>query len=120
MASSDNFENTLALVAPAGGVTAGTMAIDVNTRQVVLPMTSATSGNTFTAKVMGRIKSAPVISTMTGVQGASIAYATATSNFTYPTTGTTVNVQGILAANFAAGGTTADIILDLPRSYVAP
>lgn len=121
MASSDNFEGTLSLATPSGGVTAGTVIIDATTRVVMLPMTTtAVTTVNFVARVAGRIKSAPVISTMTGVQGASVQWSTSTSNFVYPTTGTTAQVQAVLCANFATGGTTADVILDMPRAYIAP
>jgi hypothetical protein len=55
MATSDNFEGTLAMVAPAGGVTVGTPVYNSTSKQVCLPMTAATSGNTYSAKVVGLV-----------------------------------------------------------------
>jgi hypothetical protein len=105
-----NFEGTLPLVAAAGGATAGTMHFDVTRKVLSLPMSSATSGNSFVGLVQGLIRGVPV-HTGALVAGARMVWATGTSRL-IPATGSTTNAYA--AAAKAAGGTTGDFALVLP------
>lgn len=120
MASSDNFENTLEMTAPAGGVTVGTMVFDATLRVLVLPLTTATSGNTYCAKVAGKVLSVPVVSTAAYSQGQALAWSTTSTALGAITTGTTANSQAVAAAAIASGATTGDVILRFPQAFVAP
>jgi predicted RecA/RadA family phage recombinase len=118
MATSDNFEGTLAMVAPAGGVTVGTPVYNSTSKQVCLPMTAATSGNTYSAKVVGLVKTVAKLTGVAWVQGRSLRWISSTSRFAV-TTATTQISQGSAAAAAAAGDTTGDVILRFPVPGVA-
>lgn len=119
MPSKGNFEGTLQLLAPAGGVTAGTFVF-VSTslnRQLVLPLTSATSGNYYTALVEGYVKDAPVSTTCAATTGGvPLRWFTTVSKFKHLTAAS--NAQAYSVGTITAGATTADVILHFPTSVV--
>lgn len=112
MATSDNFEGTLAMVAPAGGAVVGTPIYNSTSKLVCLPMTAATSGNTYTGKVNGLIKTTAKLTGVAWVQGQPLRWLT-TNRWAKTTINTHVS-QGVAAAAAAAGDTTGDVILRFP------
>jgi hypothetical protein len=114
MATSHDFDETLSYAAPAGGATAGTMLYNATSKMVVLPLTTATSGNTFTAKIRGLVKGAPrstAVSTAWTV-GIGLAWVTATSKFKIATAASLAAAQA--AAVTGTTDTTGDVILIFP------
>lgn len=109
MATSSNFEGTMELTAPAGGVTVGTLVYNSTSKMVVLPMTAATSGNTYTAKVVGLVKSVLKVTGAAWTQGRSLSW---TSTKFKSCTGSTSQATAFNAA--ASGDTTGDVILRFP------
>lgn len=120
MATSDNFDDTLPLIAPVGGQTVSTMFFDANTRLLALATTAAASGLQFAGKVFGRVADCPVVSTVTITQGQSLAWLTTTNNLSTSATGVNANSHAIAAYSQAAGGTTVDVILTFPRAFLFP
>lgn len=118
MAASNNFEDTLAMVAPAGGAVVGTPIYNSTAKNVVLPMTAATSGNTYSAKVLGLVTGAAKLTGVAWVQGRPLRWISSTSKFAV-TTATTQVSQAVAAAAAAAGDTTGDVILRFPVPGVA-
>ena len=119
MPSKGNFEGTLRLLAPAGGVTAGTMIFvaTARNRYAVLPMTSATSGNTYVGMVEGYVKDAPVSTTCTATTGGvPLTWLTTVGKFKQLTAAT--NAQALSVGTISSGATTADVILRFPASIV--
>jgi hypothetical protein len=107
--------------APAGGVTAFTLKmLDTQDRSVVLPLATATSGNTFPALVAGDLDGAPIATTVACVHGAPLAWSTTNSNFAEVATGTSANTQAVADAVIASGSTTASLILRFPTVFAAP
>lgn len=110
MPRSDNFEDTIQVLAPTGGVVAGTM-YRINGR-LCMAMTSADAGDNFTAKITGRISGAPKYGA-TGQAMASLSrpYWDATNKrFTASSTGN--KDHGVIVAEAAtATATTVDVIL---------
>lgn len=120
MPASDNFECTLEFVAPAGGVTAGTMVFVTANRNLILPMTTATSGNTYTGKVMGKVTGIAVTATQAMVAGTPLAWNTTNTLLAAIASGTTANAQAIAATAIAASASTTDVILIFPQAVVTP
>lgn len=120
MASKSNYEGTVVAVAPAGGVTAGTVVFNASYRTLLLPLTSATSGATYTALADGCVVSAPVASAAAYAAGQSLAWSTANSNLGAIVTGTTANAHAFPISAVASGATTADVVIHLPRAVVVP
>lgn len=87
MASSDNFDETMEFVAPAGGATAGTLIVEATTLKVTLPLISATSGNNYTGKCFGRIDGVTKSSATAFLAGAAL----------------TIKTDGVAYARTAAG-----------------
>jgi hypothetical protein len=115
MPSKGNFAGTLQLLAPAGGVTAGTMIFvaTARNRYAVLPMTTATSGNTYTGLVEGYVKDAPVSTLCAATTGGvPLIWLTTVGKFKHVTAAG--NTQAISVGTITAGATTADVILRLP------
>jgi hypothetical protein len=109
------------LTAPAGGVTAFTLLmLDTQDRPVVLPLATATSGNTFPAMVEGGIAGAPINTTVACVHGAPLAWSTANSNFAEVATGSTANTQAVADQVIATSTATASLILRFPTAFLAP
>ncbi len=111
MATSHDFEGALSFIAPAGGVTAGTLIVNSTTKAAIYPLTTAASGVAYSGKVFGLIKGVPRVTTTDWIVGMRLAHdGTA---FVVTTTGA-ASVVG-WAAN-AATATTGDVILTLPES----
>lgn len=108
------------MTAPAGGVTAFTLLCDATDRTVVLPLATATSGNTYPALVAGGIAGAAIATTVSGGHGLPLAWSTANSNFAEIASGTTANAQAVLDAVVTSGTATASLILRFPAAYAAP
>jgi hypothetical protein len=115
--TSDNFENTITLVAPAGGATTGTLIYNATTKVVAYPLTTATSGSDYVAKVVGRLNGVAVESVAAMAAGTPLTYKTATSNFGPITTGTTGILNAWLAAPSVSTVLTGDVILCLPSGH---
>lgn len=120
MATSGNFEQTMTLVAPAGGVTAFTLSFNTTSRVISLPLQTATSGNSYVGKVVGFVGTAPVASVAAMVAGQPLTWSTANTNFTPVVTGTTAVVHAWLAAPSVSTTLTGDVILTLPTAVVLP
>ncbi len=118
--TSDNFEGTIQQVALAGGATVGTMHFETTSRLPSLPMTTATSGNTFIGKVMGLVRSAPVASAAAIKAGMALNWNTTTNLYTPIVTGTTAIVNAYAFGAIAISSTTGDVILCLPTAIVLP
>lgn len=116
MPTSNNFEGTMELTAPAGGVTAGTMSYNSTSKMVVLPMTTATSGNTYTGKVMGLVKTVPKLSGAAWTVLRSLTWVSSTSKFKSSTGGAS---QAVAFNAAASADTTGDVILRLPCTGLA-
>lgn len=109
------------LTAPAGGVTAFTLLmLDTQDRPVVLPLATATSGNTFPALVEGGIAGAAVNTTVACVHGAPLAWSTTNSNFAEVATGSTANTQAVADQVIVTSTATASLILRFPTAFLAP
>lgn len=108
------------MTAPAGGVTAFTLLCDATDRTVVLPLATATSGNSYPALVEGGIAGAAIATTVSGGQGLPLAWSTANSNFAEVASGTSANTQAVLDAVITSGTATAALILRFPTVYAAP
>lgn len=115
---SSNFEETLEMTAPAGGAVVGTPIYNSTSKVVSLPMTAATSGNTYTGKVTGMVRAMAKLTGVAWVQGRSLRWISSTSKWAV-TTATTQVSQGSAAATQAAGDTTGDVILRFPVPGVA-
>ena len=116
-ATADNFEGTITRVAPAGGATAGTLIYDSTMRALFLAMTTATSGNNYTAKAFGLIRGAPVSSAAAVLGGFPLTWSTATSKFAKATSAATTFIQGWANSGVASGSTTIDVVLTLPVGW---
>jgi hypothetical protein len=111
MPTSDNFEQTLALTAPAGGAVVGTLILAATSNMVILPMTAATSGNTYTGKVVGLVKSVIKKSNAAWVVGDSLRFTG--TKFARTTINTQVS-QATAAAAATSGAIVGDVILRFP------
>jgi hypothetical protein len=118
--TSHDFSDTLPLVAPAGGTTAGTVIFNTTTRNFIFPLETVTSGSTYIGKVRGLLKGVAIESVAAMAAGTPLEYQTATSNFGPVTSGTTATIQAWLAAPSVSTVLTGDIILTMPVSYTAP
>lgn len=118
MASSDNldYDIAIALTAPAGGVTAGTLVYNSTSKAVVLPMTTATSGNTYTGKIIGLVRSAPKLSGAAWTVLRSLTWVSSLSKFKSSTGGAS---QAVAYSAAASADTTGDVILRLPCTGLA-
>lgn len=106
MASSDNYEDTLELVAPTAGVVAGT-CIRIG-GIVCLPLLTAAATVAFPAKTTGRIKAATA-ATAAWVAGDKLYWDNAAAAFTKTATGNTA--CGYAAAIKASATLTGDVLL---------
>lgn len=109
MATSHDFEGALSFVAPAGGATAGTLIVDSTTKAVILPLTTATSGNSYVGKCSGRVNGVARLTATDWIAGMRLAH-----DGTAFTTVTTGAVACVAHAAAAATATTGDVILHLP------
>jgi hypothetical protein len=119
MPSKSNYEGTLRLLAPAGGVTAGTMVFvaTARNRYAILPMTTATSGNFYTGMIEGYVKDAPVSTLCAATTGGvPLLWLTTVAKFKHLTAAG--NAQALSVTTITAGATTADVILRFPSSIV--
>lgn len=109
--SSHDFEGAITRVAPASGVTAGSVYSDTTDKVVYLALLTATSGSNFSAKVEGRVNGVAKISGTAWTAGQALAHdGTA---FTHVVTGTVrVIANAAIAATSAA--VTGDVILRMP------
>jgi len=112
MATSHDWDGTLRLVAPAGGITAGDISNDATDKVVSLALTTATSGNAYTGKVQGLVKGVSRVTGTAWTAGQRLAITTG-SKFTHVTSGAIVVAHAAAAA--ASADTTGDVILCLPN-----
>ena len=120
MATKGNFEGTATLVAPAGGSTTGTLIFDATTRNLILPMTTATSGANYTGLIMGLMRSVPVSATVALAVGQPLAWGTTNSTFTQCATGATGVCHGYAAAPIGTADATGDVYVIPPAAFVRP
>lgn len=118
--TSHDFCDTLTLVAPAGGATAGTPIFNATTRLYIFPLSTAASGADYVGKVRGLLKGVALESVAAMATGTPLEYQTATSNFGPVTTGSTATIHGWLAAPSVSTVLTGDIVLTMPSAFVAP
>ncbi len=111
MATSHDYDGNIIRVAPASGVTAGTVYADATDKVVYLAMTTAISGANFSAKVEGRVNGVAANTAAAWTAGQPLAYATS-SGFTHIITGAVIVAHAAAARAIAA--TTGDVILCLP------
>lgn len=115
MATSENFDETMEFVAPAGGATAFTPIVEATTLKVTLPFFSATSGQNYTGKCVGGVGGITKSSATAFLAGAAL----------------TIKTDGVAYASSAAGiinayamgpavstATTMDVVLCLPIAVV--
>lgn len=112
MATSHDYDGTIRRVAPTGGATAGNIVNDTTDFVCALALTTATSGNSYTAKVEGLVKSVAKVSGAAWTAGQALAYSSGSSAFTHVITGAHVVAHAAAAA--ASADTTGDVILCLP------
>lgn len=111
MPSSDNFDDALVFVAPAGGSTTGTLIIFTAAQGLaVLPLETKTSGLDFSGKCSGRVKGVTA-TTVAWITGEALVITTAGSAAA-ATAGAFSNAYA--AAAKAATATTGDVILRAP------
>lgn len=113
MATSHDWSGCLEFVAPAGGATAGTMIRNSTTLALILPMTTATSGNSYTGKIAGRVNGVARLTATDWIVGMPLSH----DGTAFSTVKTGVAIVAH-AAN-AATATTGDVIL-CPPSAVTP
>ena len=109
MATSSNFEGTMELTAPAGGVVVGTLYYNSTSKAVDLAMTAAASGATFTGKITGLVKTVLKATGAAWTVNRSLSWTTTKFK---SCTGSTSQATAFNAA--ASGDTTGDVILRLP------
>lgn len=110
MPRSDNFQSTIPLLAPTGGVIAGTLYRVGNA--LALAMTTVAAGVFFSAKVTGIVRAAPKLgATGQAVAAGAIVYWDNTNKrFTVNTTG--MKNHGVTVVTPAtAAATTVDVLL---------
>jgi predicted metal-dependent phosphotriesterase family hydrolase len=112
---SSNFDDTLELTAPAGGAAVGTPIYNSTSKLVSYPMTAATSGNLYTGKVNGMIKSARKLSGVAWVAGQALRFVSSTSKWAKTTINTHVT-QGTAAADATSADIYGDVILRFPSA----
>lgn len=110
---SDNFDDTLNLTAPAGGAAVGTPIYNSTSKLVSYPMTAATSGNTYTGKVNGRVNSIRKLTGVAWVAGQPLRWISSLSKWSKTTINTHVS-QGVAAADAASADLYGDVILRFP------
>lgn len=110
MPTPSNDNGQIRLLAPTGGVTAGTF-YRINGR-LVLAMTSASAGEYFTARLTGRIDGAPAhgATGKSAAAGAKAYYDAGNNRFTPSSTGMKDH-DAIFAEPKSATATTCDVIL---------
>ncbi len=110
MATSHDYDGTLAFIAPnSGGATAGTIYKISATSAAVLALTTAVSGLAFTGKIAGRVNGVTT-TTVTWTAGQRL-----THNGTSFSTLTSVLAVVAHAAAAKTGATTGDVILCPPQ-----
>jgi hypothetical protein len=102
------------LVAPAGGATAGTIIYDSTSLVVVLPMTTATSGSTYTGKVIGRVNSVAKVSGTAWVGGAALTWVSSSSAFQITVSGSGQTTQAVAFGAASSAAVTGDVVLRHP------
>jgi predicted RecA/RadA family phage recombinase len=108
MATSDNYNGIIALVAPTGGVTAGTFKVIQGV--ICLPLDTASAAASFAALIWGRVKNAPKKAGATWTAGQKLYWSTGDSAFTPSATGNTD--YGVRAAAAAASAdTVGDVVI---------
>lgn len=117
MATSDNFEGTMALTAPAGGATTGNIIYNATSKLVVMAMTTATSGNTYTGKGNGLIRNSIKLSGTAWVSGQSLRWLSSVSKWAKTTINTHVS-QGVAYGDATSAAILADVVLRFPVAGV--
>lgn len=117
MATSDNFEGTMPLTAPAGGATTGTLIMNATSKLVSMPMTTVTSGNTYTGKVVGLIRNSTKLSGVAWVSGQSLRWLSSTSKWAKTTINTHVS-QGTAYGDATSAAILGDVVLRFPVAGV--
>lgn len=107
-----NTDDTISMAAPAGGVTAGTLLFNATTKSVSLPMTTATSGNTFSNKILGRVNTVPKSTAAAWLGGQPLNWVSSSSAFKIYTAAGVIHARA--AADATAAATTGDVILITP------
>jgi predicted RecA/RadA family phage recombinase len=107
VATSDNFEGFMDLVAPTGGVTVGVLVLVQGV--VCLPMSTATATNSFVGKVFGRVKNAVATTSQVWAVGQKLYWISGTATLTTASTGNTL--VGRAAAIKASAAAVGDIWL---------
>jgi hypothetical protein len=114
--TSDNINDVITLTAPAGGVTAGTVSYNSTSKALVLPMTTATSGNTYAGKITGLIRAVAKTTGAAWTVNRSLTWVSSTAKFKSCTGG----ASQATAYNAAlTGDTTGDVVLRLPVTGLA-
>ena len=113
--TSNNFDETMVFTAVAA-VSAGVLQVTATTLIACLPLTSATSGNTYTGKITGRVSGVTKSSATAFLAGAPIQITTAGLALAMASAGTIVNAYayGDWATSGSTAGTTMDVVLCLP------
>ncbi len=106
MATSHDFDDTLPFVAVTAA-TAGTLVVTATTLIANLPMTSATSGNTYTGKITGRVNGVTKSSATTFLSGAPLQIGTNGVALAMASAGTVVNAYAV------GGNTTTSTLMDV-------
>lgn len=112
-----NFDESLPLTAPAGGAVVGTPIYNSTSKMVSYPQTAATSGNTYTGRVGGRINSARKLTGVAWVAGQALRWVSSTSKWAKTTINTHVS-QATAAADAASADLYGDVILRFPVAGV--
>jgi predicted RecA/RadA family phage recombinase len=108
MASKDNFNGVITLVAPTGGVTAGTM---VYIQAVAcLPLETVSAGASFAALVCGRVKDAPKTTSQVWTAGQKLYWVAGTAKFSSASTGGT-DVGARVAAAAISAAAVGDVLI---------
>ena len=115
--TSNNFEGVQPCLAPAGGVTAYTPSYNATSKMLTLPMTTATSGNTYSGKVTGLVKGMAKFTGVAWVHGQALRWITSLNLWKITTINTHVS-QGSASTAATAAATTGDVILRFPCAGV--
>ncbi len=107
IATSDNFEDVIELVAPTAGVVIGVLILVQGV--VCLPLATAAATVSFPAKISGRIKNAVATTSQTWAAGQKLYWIANTATLTTAATGNTL--VGRAAAIKASAAAVGDIWL---------
>lgn len=107
-----NTDEVISLAAPAGGATANTLIFSASLKMLVLPMTTATSGNTYSAKILGRVNTVPKSTAGAFTGGQPLNWASTAASFKAYTAGGVIHARA--AGDATAAATTCDVFLICP------